>query len=228
MNKPYNNNIFYYTLPGYFIMVLKFVIIIWYGYSVFTTFRQSPRKHHFYYKFISLCMLYFLLNIIFVLSIDKSSEMNRFVYYYLSHFLLLFCIQFVMLLLYNPNIHCNSSFPFHQRLHEICETNINSSIGKASIQYTILYYIILYTIYEIDIITDLTKDLNRQFTLLKDIAKDFRKSLGENLKSLRTCTVIEDEITNEVTPILNGNNGNSMLNGNRTPFPTPEANIFVL
>lgn len=141
MNKPYNNNIFYYTLPGYFIMVLKFVIIIWYGYSVFTTFRQSPRKHHFYYKFISLCMLYFLLNIIFVLSIDKSSEMNRFVYYYLSHFLLLFCIQFVMLLLYNPNIHCNSSFPFHQRLHEICETNINSSIGKASIQYTILYTI---------------------------------------------------------------------------------------
>lgn len=35
MYESYNNNVFYYTLPGYFLIVLKFFVIIWFIYAMY-------------------------------------------------------------------------------------------------------------------------------------------------------------------------------------------------
>lgn len=106
--------------------------IIKYIFSIIT-FKQGKRKRHFYYKFILLCSIYFIANIIFVTTIDNTKDTDRYLYYYISHYILLDFVQIIMLCLYNPSLKCNSSFPFHQRIIDDYDHSVSRPDGKACI-----------------------------------------------------------------------------------------------
>lgn len=139
----YDNITLFMHAPGYLLIVVKGLVILWFIYAIYITLSKTKTKRHFYYKFFLFSVIWLLFHFILPLTIDHANERKKYTIYYTLLFVFTSLIQLLLSILYYP-CRCNKSFPFHQKTADM--RNIDEQVeytvsGKARIYLLFIYFI---------------------------------------------------------------------------------------
>lgn len=110
---------FRYAEPaGILCAFLRIIAWVWFIRALQITFANYSKKKRFYRKFALFGSIWLMALPIMALTTIGIDPMFRQVYLNVWEYTLVFLGQFVLLLLYNPILKYNSSFPFHQKVEE--------------------------------------------------------------------------------------------------------------
>jgi len=105
--------------PGILYAFLRILAWLWFLRALRTTFLNYSRKKRFYRKFTIFFSIWLMLLPLLALVTISLNPMTQTLFLNAWEYTLVFIGQFILLLLYNPVLKYNSSFPFHQRVEEI-------------------------------------------------------------------------------------------------------------
>jgi len=127
-------NYIFATPPGTALVVLRILVFLWFSYCVYTTLRQYRQKKSFYRKFWFLLGLW-ILSLPILLGINNMVDVwFRAKLMYLLQLLVLFFVQTVLIVMYNPQ-HCdslNKNFPFHGVTNDYMKNHHNGPQSQIS------------------------------------------------------------------------------------------------